>query len=264
MLTEVKNQLRVTYTSIKYALQREMLNKVTFVTNIIFMILNNACFIVQWVILYSLKENVGGYTLREVLLLWGLAASTFGASRFFFKEAFNLTEIINDGKLDVYLIQPKNVLISSITSSVDVSALGDMLYGFIMLFIYGFSIKNFLLFTLFTICGALTITAVSIIFSSLTFWFGKIDIITNTVNNLMTSFATYPDGIFKGTIKLLFYTIIPIGFVNYLPVKIITNFSIFYLLIVILVAILFITIAFIVFYKGLKKYSSSNLMNVRV
>lgn len=264
MLTEVRNQLKVSFTSIKYALQREMLNKVTFVTNIIFMVLNNACFIVQWVILYSLKENVGGYTLREVLLLWGLAASTFGASRFFFKEAFNLTEVINDGKLDVYLIQPKNVLISCITSSVDVSALGDMLYGFIMLFIYGFSIKNFLLFTLFTICGAFTITAVSIIFSSLTFWFGKLDIITNTVNNLMTSFATYPDGIFKGTIKLLFYTIIPIGFVNYLPVKIITNFSIFYLLIVIVVAILFITIAFIVFYKGLKKYSSSNLMNVRV
>ena len=180
MLTEAKNQIKVSLTSIKYALQREMLNKVTFLTNIIFMILNNACFIVQWVILYSLKENVGGYTLREVLLLWGLAASTFGASRFFFKDAFNLTEIINDGKLDVYLIQPKNVLISSITSSVDVSALGDMLYGFIMLFIYGFSIKSFLLFTLFTICGALTTTAVSIIFSSLTFWFGKIDIITNS------------------------------------------------------------------------------------
>ncbi len=264
MLTEVKNQFKVAFTSIKYALQREMLNKVTFITNILFMILNNSCFIVQWIILYSLKENVGGYTLKEILLLWGLAASTFGASRFFFKDAFNLTEVINDGKLDVYLIQPKNVLISCITSSVEVSAIGDMIYGFIMLFIYGFSIKNFLLFTLFTTLGALTITAVSIIFSSLTFWFGKIDIVANTINSLMTSFATYPDGIFKGVIKVLFYTIIPIGFINYLPVKIISNFNIFYLLIILLVAILFITIAFIVFYKGLKRYSSSNLMNVRM
>ena len=264
MLTEVRNQARVTLTSIKYALQREMLNKVTFVTNILFMILNNACFIIQWIILYSLKENVGGYTLKEILLLWGLAASTYGASRFFFKDSFDLTEIINSGKLDVYLIQPKNVLISCITSNVEVSAIGDMLYGYIMLFIYGFSIKNFILFTIFTIFGALTITAISIIFSSLTFWFGKIDIISNTINNLMTSFATYPDGIFKGAIKVLFYTIIPIGFVNYLPIKIISNFNIFYLLIVILVAILFITIAFVVFYRGLRKYSSSNLMNVRV
>ena len=45
MLMEAKNQIRVTYQSMKYALQREMLNKVTFVSNIIFMILNNACFI---------------------------------------------------------------------------------------------------------------------------------------------------------------------------------------------------------------------------
>ena len=42
MLMEVKNQLRVFCLSVKYALMREMLNKVTFITNILFMILNNA------------------------------------------------------------------------------------------------------------------------------------------------------------------------------------------------------------------------------
>ena len=109
MLTEAKNQLKVVYQSIKYALQREMLNKVTFISNIVFMILNNACFILQWIIIYSIKEDVGGYTFKQVILLWGMAALTYGISRFFFKEAFNLPEIINHGKLDNYLVQPKNV-----------------------------------------------------------------------------------------------------------------------------------------------------------
>ena len=58
MLTVVKNQVKVTLLNIKYALMREMLNKTTFITNIVFMILNNACFIVQWIILYSIKDNV--------------------------------------------------------------------------------------------------------------------------------------------------------------------------------------------------------------
>ena len=49
MLTEVKNQIKVSILSIKYGLHREMLNKVSFLVNILFMILNNACFIVQWV-----------------------------------------------------------------------------------------------------------------------------------------------------------------------------------------------------------------------
>ena len=69
MLTEVKNQIKVSFLSIKYALLREMLNKTTFITNVIFMILNNASMIVQWIILYSLKENVGGYTFKQILLL---------------------------------------------------------------------------------------------------------------------------------------------------------------------------------------------------
>lgn len=264
MLTAVKNQFKVVLLSTKYALQREMLNKFTFISNIFFMIINNACFIIQWIILYSIKEEVGGYTLKQILLLWGIAASTYGFSRFFFKEAFNLTDTINTGKLDAYLIQPKNVLISTITSSVEVAAIGDLIYGAIMLTLFGLSIENILLFLLFTILGGLTLTALSVIFSSLTFWFGKIDIISHTANSLMINFATYPDGIFKGFIKILFYTIIPIGFVNYLPIKIMTEFNLLNMLIVVITTIFFVALAFIIFYRGLRKYSSSNLMNVRV
>lgn len=264
MLTEVKNQLKVVFLSTKYAIEREMLNKVTFISNILFMILNNASFIIQWVILYSIKDNVGGYTFKQVILLWGLAAATFGFSRFFFKEAFNLSDIINKGKLDTFLIQPKNVLLSCITSSVDVSALGDMIYAYIMLFIYGISLKSFLLFTLFMISGGLVLVSISIIYNSLSFWFGRVEIIANTIGSLMISFATYPDGIFKGLIKILFYTIIPIGFVNYIPIKLINNFSIYNFLIVIGVSIFIVSVAILVFKKGLKHYSSSNLMNARI
>lgn len=264
MLTEVKNQIKVVFLSTKYALEREMLNKVTFISNILFMLLNNASFIIQWVILYSIKDNVGGYSFKQVILLWGLAAGTFGFSRFFFKEAFNLSDIINKGKLDTFLIQPKNVLLGCITSSVDVSALGDIIYAYIMLFIYGFSLKAFLLLTLFTISGGLVLASISIILNSLSFWFGRVEMFANTIGGLMINFATYPDGIFKGFIKLLFYTVIPIGFVNYIPVRLISNFNIYDFLLVIGVATIIVTLAIIVFNIGLKRYSSSNLMNARV
>ena len=67
MLTAVKNQLKVNLLSVKYSLMREMLNKTTFLMNIIFMILNNASFIIQWIILFSLRDNIGGYQLKHVL-----------------------------------------------------------------------------------------------------------------------------------------------------------------------------------------------------
>ena len=264
MLMAVKSQIKISLLSIKYALIREMLNKTTFITNIVFMILNNASFIVQWLVLYSLKNNVGGYTFKQVFLLWGMAASTYGFSRFFFKKAFNLSDTINTGKLDSYLVQPKNVLLSCITTDVETSAIGDLIYGYIMLFIYGFTISRFLLFTTFMICGGFMLTAISVILSSLSFWFDKSDILADTGNSLMISFATYPDGIFKGIVKALLYILIPVGVVNYIPVKLMSEFNVGLFLVVILVTILLVAMAFIIFFKGLKRYSSSNLLIARL
>ena len=260
MLMEVKKQLRVTILTIKYAVMREMLNKTTFFTNIIFMILNNASFIIQWLVIYSLKDNIGGYQLKDIILLWGIASSTYGIARFFFKKAFNLSETIINGKLDSFLVQPKNVLISCITTDVEVSAIGDMIYGLIMLIIYGINIKNFILFTIFSISGGFMLVSISVILSSLSFWFTKTDLIADTINSQMVNFATYPDSIFKGIAKIILYTIVPVGFVNYLPIHIINEFNLKLFLILICVSMLFILIAFKVFYKGLKRYSSSNLM----
>lgn len=264
MLTEVKNQFKISFLAIKYGLMREMLNKATFISNIVFMILNNASFIIQWVVLFAIKDNIGGYSFKEVLLLWGMASGTYGVSRFFFKNAFNLFRDIINGKLDAYLVQPKNVLLSAITSQVEASAIGDLIYAYIVLFIYGFTIPRFILFTIFIISGGLILVAISVILSSLSFWFGSSEAVTDTGNSLMINFATYPDGIFKGIVKGLLFTLIPIGFTNYIPINLIIEFKFWLFILVLIVTISLIALAFIIFYKGLKRYSSSNLMVAKI
>lgn len=260
MLMEVKNQLKVMFLSIKYALMREMLNKVTFITNILFMILNNAAFIVQWIIIYSFTDTVGSYTFNDVLLLWGLAGGTYGISRFFFASAFKLSTTINEGKLDSYLVQPKNVLCTVITSSVTTSAIGDIIYAYILLVIYGLNFTNFILFTYFLLAGGVMLTCLAIIFASLSFWFSNTEGISSMLNSLFTNFATYPDSIFEGITKVILYTVVPVGVINYIPVSVIREFDIYLLIISVAVLLVLIVLAFTIFYRGLKKYSSSNLM----
>lgn len=264
MLMEVKNQIKVLMLSVKYNIMRQMVNKVTFITNIIFMILNNASFIVQWIILFSLKDEIGGYTIKEVILLWGMAAGVFGISHIFFYKAFEMPDLIINGKLDTFLVQPKNVFLSVISSDTSVSAIGDLLYGYICLLIYGFSIKNFILFTLFSITGGIILTAFSSIVGSLCFWITKGDILADSLTNAMINFATYPGTIFKTGIKLILYTFIPVGIANYLPVDTILNFNIAKFLYIIIFTILITILAFVLFNKGLKRYSSSNLMSSRI
>ena len=262
MLTvdKIKSQIKVTLVSIKYALMREMLNKTSFIMNILFMIINNASFLIQWIILFSLKDNVAGYTFNQVLLLWGIGTGTYGFSHFFFRKAFSLSETIMHGKLDSYLVQPKSVLLAAITSDVEVAAIGDMLYGYIVLCIAGVTIQRLFLFTLFMVCGGTIMTAFAVILASLSFWIGRSDMIADTGNSMMVSFDTYPDGIFKGIIKAILFTIIPVGITTYIPVWVMTDFNIGLICVVVIATILVTLLAYMIFYKGLKRYSSTNLM----
>ena len=228
------------------------------------MILNNACMIVQWIVLFSIKDNMGGYTFKQVLLLWGVAAGTYGVSRFFFKKSFNLSETINSGKLDAYIVQPKNILLSTITSDIEVSALGDMSFALIVYFIYGFNVTTFILYLFFCITGGIMLTAISVILNSLSFWLNNADMISDVGNSLMVNFATYPDGIFKGITKWLLFTLVPVGIVDYIPIKVLIEFNPYLLLINMGVCLFLIILAWLIFYKGLRRYSSSNLMSARI
>ena len=260
MLQAAKNQLKVTSKTIKYALMREMLNKTSFIMNVTFMILNNASFIIQWVIIYSLREDVGGYTFKQVLMLWGISATVYGISHFMFKKAFSLSEVITNGKLDSFLVQPKNVLLSVITTDVEVSAIGDMIYGIIVITLSGLTLTKALLFILFSITGAIIVTDIAVLLGSLSFWIGKSDMIAEAGNNMMLSFSTYRDGIFKGLAKILLLTVIPVGLTTYFPVWIMTEFNLLLTLVVVGITIILTLITFGVFYRGLRRYSSSNLM----
>lgn len=263
MLMVVKNQLKIVLLSVKYNLMREMTNRLTFMTNIVFMVLNNATFIIQWMILFQYKDSIGGYLKNDVFTLWALCASTYGVSHIFFNKAYSLPNLIMNGKLDPFLVQPKNVLLSVITSGSSVSSIGDLLYGYLMIFIFHCDLKSLLLFTYFTITGAIILTASTVIAGCLSFYLVRGDILSDNLVNAFILVSTYPDGIFKGVVRLVLYTVIPVGLADYLPVKVIRSFDFLSLLAVTAFAVLLCAIAFFAFHKGLKHYSSSNLMNAR-
>lgn len=264
MLTVVKNHLRVCLLSIKYNIMREMLNKVTFLTNIVFMIINNATFIVQWIILFRIKEDIGGYSMKEVMILWGLAASSFGLSRILFARAFSLPDLIINGKLDSYLVLPKNVLLSVATSATNTSAIGDFLYGLLVLCLFSFSIRRLFLFLLFTVIAAIIQTSFALLLGSLSFWFVRADSFSGNMINCMISFSTYPDGIFQGMAKFLLFYIIPVGMTIYRPVHLIVSFDLSGFLYVLGYTVLILSAAVFVFYRGLRRYTSGSLMEARL
>ena len=263
-MKSILKEFKIAFLSTKYSIMREMLNKVTFITNILFMVLNNATFILEWVILFGLKEDIGGYTIKEVLLLWGFAAGTYGICHVFFGQAPHLAELIINGELDTFLVQPKDVLLSALSSKCDISAIGDIIYAYIILFIYGFTIKGFFLYTFLIICGGLIFTSIHVLVNSLSFWFTKLDFLQDNISLMFVNFATYPGTLFKGALKVILYTVVPVGLADYIPVDLMIAFDLKLFVIIPIATVVFCFLAYGLFNRGLRRYSSSNLMNARV
>lgn len=264
MLMEAKNTFRVILLSLKYNIMREMTNTLTFILNVVMMMLNNSSFIIQWLVMFSLKDSIGGFGFIEVMLMWGISSSVFGLSHLFFDGAYELDGIVTEGKLDAYLVQPKNTLLMVITSKTSISALGDLLYGLIVGFIFWHEPHHIILFLIYIILGSIIYTSFMLIVHSVTFWFPNINDAADSLNSLFVNFSLYPLDIFSEVIKIIMFTIIPAGIAVYLPIISIMNFNLYYLLIVLGATVIFVSIAFITFYSGLKRYTSSNLMSSRI
>lgn len=264
MLMEVRNEFKIIFLNFKYNLIKQMDNKLSFVLQIIFMIVNNAIMLIQWVVLFSLKESIAGYGFNDIALIWAFASSTYGVSHFLFENANNLANLILCGKLDAFLIQPKNVLINVSSSESKPSALGDILYGFIILIFLKVSFKQLILFILFTITGGIIGTAFIIIWNSLSFYFKNTEELASTLTNMLICFNVYPVAIFNEKTKLLFSTVIPASFIVYIPFEVLKSFNSVNIFIVLLFTVLIVIFAFLIFHFGLKRYSSSNLMSARI
>ncbi|MBR6133281.1 MAG: ABC-2 family transporter protein [Bacilli bacterium] len=263
MLMAVRNNIRIMLLSIKYNLMKAMENKVAFLTSVIMMIFNNATFIIQWVTIFSLKEVIGSYTFSDVMFFWAMASGSFGFAHILFNGAYKIPEYIEQGKLDAYLTMPKNTLCQVITSSLEPSAVGDLIYGYIALIIFNFSIKNILLYTLLIPFGGIIYVSIVVIYNSLTFRFYRSSYLTDAIRDVFINTSLYPDIIFNKIVKFVSYTFIPSGFACWIPVHLLMDFNIKYFLILLGGTILFIIMAFISFNKGLKSYTSSNLMSAR-
>lgn len=260
----IKYYLRLLWTFVKMNLKSQMQYKKAFFLQVFGMILNDVAFLVLWYLLYgNFRSSFAskGIDFNNIVLIWAIAASSFGLMHAVFGGFRNLANIIVTGKLDNFLLYPANTLFLAGTSLSDISAWGDLLYGYIIFILFlPVNLLSILLFTYFIILASLFFAALLILLSSLTFFIGNSEQLKETIFNAILSFSTYPEKFFSGPIKLMLFTFIPVGLGIYIPVRVITCFDITLLLISTISTILLFLFAIFVFGRGLKKYESTSLM----
>jgi len=239
--------------------------RVPFLTQVFGMILNDFIYFAIWIIFFKTFNEVRGWGIDDMYITYGVLASAFGLVALLFGNAFNLSEIINQGRLDYYLSLPRPVLLHAVASRTIASGMGDLSYGFLSFAISGqFSWDGLLRFTLATILAAVVFASFLILINSLAFWMGMISNLTGLALNAMITFGIYPITLFDNYAKLILFTLIPAALIGAVPAEFIRDFSWQSLAELLAGAIIFLLIAVSVFRLGLKRYESGSAIQVEV
>jgi ABC-2 type transport system permease protein len=232
-----------------------MAHRATFLMQSALMALNNAIFFTFWVVLLRRVTTIRGYGITDVVVLYGVVAGGVGLAVFLAGGFRQLARSIHEGELDAVLSQPKPTLLYVLGRRSGASGLGDFVFGCVTITIWGHVRPATLpIVILAMIASAVVMTSSAVLFSSLAFWLGPIEAASRQLFEAVIMFALYPEPLFGGALRLLLFTLIPAGFVGYVPARLIRSPSIGIVVELIAAATAYALAATWVFSRGLRTY----------
>ena len=261
MLRELKFLVALWKTNLAGAMEY----RAAFITQSIGMILNDAVYFVVWIIFFDRFPSILGWQLTDMFLVFGISASAFGLAGLLFGNAFNLGDIIMNGRLDYYLSLPRPTLLHVLASRTVPSSVGDFLYGFISYFASGqFSPYGLFRFILGIALATTVFVAFLVMVQSLAFWLGTGGVFSNIAVNAIITFAIYPITLFNQTAKVILFLVVPAAFMGAVPASFVKGFSWSTLGMMLLGAAGFLILAILVFNSGLRRYESGSAIQIEV
>lgn len=228
-----------------------------------FMFVNDVIFFTTWWIFFRRWDEIGGWRLQEMSILYGVVAGAYGTANVLWGGVRELSRVIADGGLDTFLTQPKNPLLHVMGSKSTASGWGDIVAAAVLLGVAGCLAPSMLPLTIFVVaCSAIVIAGTGVLIHSSAFWADDLDTLPRQVSEFVLIFSSYPQTVYGPWLRLVLFTVIPAGFIGYLPVEVLREFSWREAAFLGGGAALYATAAVIVFRAGLRRYASGNRMGL--
>jgi ABC-2 type transport system permease protein len=174
-------------------------------------------------VVFTQVSTLGGFSVGEVLLIFGLAATAFGLADLCVGQIDQLPDYIRTGELDVVLLRPLGTLPQLLSADVSLKRLGRVATGLAVL---AWSLATVgidwtparvLLAAVAPLAGAVILSAIWVAASAVSFWLVDGREVANSVTYGSNFSTSYPITIYGPWLRRALCYAVPAAFVAYFP-----------------------------------------------
>jgi ABC-2 type transport system permease protein len=174
-------------------------------------------------VVFTQVSALGGFSLGEVLVIFGIAATAFGIADLTVGQIEELPNYIRTGELDVMLLRPLGTLPQLLSADVSLKRLGRVATGVVVL---GWSLATVgiewtparvLLAVVAPLAGAVILSAMWVAANSISFWLVDGREVANAVTYGSNFSTSYPITIYGPWLRRAMCYAVPAAFVAYFP-----------------------------------------------
>lgn len=176
-------------------------------------------------------RSIGGWSLPEIALLYAITNTAWNLHRLFFTELYRFENYILRGEFDGLLVRPWPPLVMLCARGLDVRRVFGVLPALAIGF---FCIRTLLrqealragtllhLLAL-PLWGAVLFSALGLLIASMAFWIVRTSELSGLVTGVPQYAATLPMTIYPRWLRDIFFTVVPVAYVSYVPMRYMLN-----------------------------------------
>ena len=262
---EIRRALRLQRIFAAQHLKKLMEYKIDFVTGAVSFFVEQVINIAFLAIIFGRVESLRGWNYYEILFIYGFSLFPKGIDHLFCDNLWNVSYwMMRKGEFDKYLTRPIDPLLTVTVEVFQVDAFGELIVGIALIitsvshlklpFVW-YDIPLALVAILF---GMLIYTAIKIIFTSIAFWTKRSGHLLEMAYSI-NQFSQYPVEIYSRPVRNSITFIIPFAFTAFYPASYLLRHTrpVFSILGTVVAAVLLMTIALLIWNKGMKAYESA-------
>ncbi|GAA1663958.1 ABC-2 family transporter protein [Glycomyces endophyticus] len=179
-------------------------------------------------VLFATVPDVAGWRYHEMLMLSGLLTVAAGSTALLCDGVWSTGQMVLKGEIDYRMTRPAPVVVQVATTHIGMQGFGEVGFGLVMA-AYGWigagmGLAALPVGVLGVACAIVIECALITALCAVNFWIkGPMSNFAFVLIDLQHNAMTMPLGLFPVAVKIVTMTVVPVAFVNFVPVAVLTG-----------------------------------------